>query len=171
MLRHELPRGRGASSANRPAALMTLTAFIRDSGDFESAFVSTFGISTYDFAGKLYVEIDRRYKTAGNDPQRRSVLARRLALLFVAVYLVKRVRSRRKLERWERRGGARDGASGIDGERARARLYCHRSLLFREGLFFSGGLVLTGKAADLKSAGGSAHGGSNPSPSAKIDLM
>jgi len=83
-----------------PGALMTLTAFIRDSGDFESAFASTFGKSTYDFGGKLYVEIDRRYRRAGTILNA-SPYWLGAALLFVAVYTVKHVRSRRKLERWE----------------------------------------------------------------------
>lgn len=83
-----------------PGALLTLTAFIRDSGDFEGSFVSTFGRSTYDFGGKLYVEIDRRYKTAGTILDA-SPYWLGAALLFVTVYLVKRARGRRKLERWE----------------------------------------------------------------------
>ena len=85
---------------DRPGALMTLTAFIRDTRDFESAFKSTFGISTYDFAGKLYVEIDRRYKVPGTILNATPYWLA-LALLFVAVYVAKRVRTRRKLERWE----------------------------------------------------------------------
>jgi hypothetical protein len=85
---------------DRPESLATLTAFIRDSGDFEGGFESTFGQTAYDFAGKLYVEIDRRYKTAGTILNAAPYWAG-AALLFVAVYLVKRERSRRKLERWE----------------------------------------------------------------------
>ena len=85
---------------DRPGALMTLTAFIRDTRDFESAFKSTFGISTYDFAGKLYVEIDRRYKVPGTILNATPYWLA-LALLFVGVYVAKRVRTRRKLERWE----------------------------------------------------------------------
>jgi hypothetical protein len=85
---------------DRPGALMTLTAFTRDTGDFERAFSSTFGMSTYDFAGKLYVEIDRRYRVPG------AILGAApywlaATLLFVAVYAIKRLRTRRKLERWE----------------------------------------------------------------------
>jgi hypothetical protein len=85
---------------DRPGALMTLTAFIRDTGDFESAFASTFGMSTYDFAGRLYVEIDRRYKVPGTILNA-SPYWLGAAFFFVAVYSVKRVRNRRKLERWE----------------------------------------------------------------------
>ena len=84
----------------RPGSLVTLTAFIRDSGDFESGFESTFGQTAYDFAGKLYVEIDRRYKAAGTILNAAPYWTA-AALVFVAVYLVKRARSRRKLERWE----------------------------------------------------------------------
>ena len=86
---------------DRPGALMTLTAFIRDTRDFESAFTSTFGLSTYDFAGKLYVEIDRRYKVPGTILNATPYWLA-LAVLFVAVYVVKRVRMRRKLERWDK---------------------------------------------------------------------
>jgi hypothetical protein len=85
---------------DRPGALMTLTAFIRDTRDFESAFKSTFGMSTYDFAGKLYVEIDRRYKVPGTILNATPYWLG-LALLFVAVYVAKRVRTRRKLRRWD----------------------------------------------------------------------
>jgi len=85
---------------DRPESLMTLTAFIRDTGDFESGFESTYGQTVYDFAGKLYVAIDRRYKTAGAILNA-SPYWTGAALLFVAVYLVKRARSRRRLERWE----------------------------------------------------------------------
>ena len=85
---------------NRPGSLMTLTAFIRDAGDFESGFESAFGRTVYDFAGKLYVEIDGRSKTAGTILNAAPYWTG-AALLFVAVYLVKRARSRRKLERWE----------------------------------------------------------------------
>ncbi len=85
---------------DRPGSLATLTAFIRDSGDFESGFESAFGQTAYDFAGKLYVEVDRRYKTAGTILNAAPYWAG-ASLLFVAVYLVKRARSRRKLERWE----------------------------------------------------------------------
>jgi hypothetical protein len=84
----------------RPGSLITLTAFIRDTGDFESGFESAFGQTAYDFAGKLYVEIDRRYKTAGTILNAAPYWTG-AALAFVAVYLVKRARSRRKLRRWE----------------------------------------------------------------------
>ncbi|MFA4948427.1 MAG: hypothetical protein WC674_07970 [Candidatus Krumholzibacteriia bacterium] len=85
---------------DRPGSLITLTAFIRDAGDFESGFESAFGRTAYDFAGKLYVEIDRRYKTAGTILNATPYWTA-AALIFVAVYLVKRARSRRKVERWE----------------------------------------------------------------------
>jgi hypothetical protein len=84
----------------RPGTLATLTSFIRDSGDFESGFESTFGRSSYDFAGRLYVEIDARYRTAGVILNAAPYWSG-AALLLVAVYLVKRRRTRRKLERWE----------------------------------------------------------------------
>jgi hypothetical protein len=83
-----------------PGSLLALTAFLRDSGDFESAFASTYGMSTYDFGGKLYVEIERRYGTAGTILNA-SPYWGGFALFFVSVFLVKRARSRRKLKRWE----------------------------------------------------------------------
>jgi hypothetical protein len=85
---------------DRPGSLVTLTAFIRDSGDFESGFESAFGQTAYDFAGKLYVELDRRYKIAGTILNATPYWTG-AALLFIVVYLVKRERSRRRLERWE----------------------------------------------------------------------
>ncbi len=85
----------------RPGSLATLTAFVRDAGDFEGGFESAFGMTVYDFAGKLYVELDRRYGTAGAILNAAPYWAG-AALLFIAIYLVKRARNRRKLERWER---------------------------------------------------------------------
>jgi hypothetical protein len=83
-----------------PGSLATLTAFVRDEGDFEGGFESAYGMTAYDFAGKLYVEIDRRYGTAGAILNAAPYWAG-AASLFVAIYFVKRARSRRKLERWE----------------------------------------------------------------------
>lgn len=85
---------------DRPDALMTLTSFIRDTGDFNGAFLSTFGETPYDFASKLYVSIYKRYKTPGVILNATPYWLG-LALLFVAVYAIKRVRTRRTLERWE----------------------------------------------------------------------
>ena len=83
-----------------PGTLLTLTAFVRDTGDFEGAFASTYGMSTYEFGGKLYVEMDRRYRTAGIILNA-SPYWGGAALLFMSVFLVKRARSRRKLDQWE----------------------------------------------------------------------
>lgn len=83
----------------RPGAVITLTSFLRDTGDFNAAFVSTFGLTTYDFGSKLYVSVHRRYKIPGTLLNAAPYWAG-LALLFVAVYLIKRYRNRRKLERW-----------------------------------------------------------------------
>jgi hypothetical protein len=85
---------------DRPASLATLTAFIRDSGDFESGFESAFGQTVYDFAGKVYVDVDRRYRTPGAILNATPYWAG-AALLCVAVFLMKRARNRRRLERWE----------------------------------------------------------------------
>ena len=85
----------------RPGSLITLTAFVRDEGDFEGGFESAFGRTAYDFSGRLYVEIDRRYRAPGAILNAAPYWALG-ALLFVAVFLIKRARSLRKLERWER---------------------------------------------------------------------
>ena len=84
----------------RPDALMTLTAFVRDTGDFNGAFLSTFGQTTYDFASRMYVSVSRRYRTPGVILNATPYWLG-LALLFVTVFIIKRVRTRRTLERWE----------------------------------------------------------------------
>jgi len=85
---------------DRPDALMTLTAFLRDTGDFNGAFMSTFGQTPYDFGSRLYVATYKKYKTPGVILNAAPYWLG-FALLFVAVYAVKRVRTRRTLERWE----------------------------------------------------------------------
>jgi hypothetical protein len=84
----------------RPDAIMTLTAFLRDTGDFDRAFMSTFGQTVYDFASRLYVSVDRRYRTPGVILNATPYWLA-LAILFVGVYAIKRVQTRRKLEQWE----------------------------------------------------------------------
>ena len=85
---------------DNPGTLLTLTAYLRDTGDFENSFASTYGISTYEFGGKLYVEMDRRYRTAGIILNA-SPYWGGAALLFMAVFFAKRARNRRKLDQWE----------------------------------------------------------------------
>jgi hypothetical protein len=86
----------------RPDALSTLTSFIRDRGDFESAFATTFGRSTAEFAAALAVTVYQKYRLPGTIVNAAPYWVL-FALLFVAVYVIKRVRTRRKVEEWERR--------------------------------------------------------------------
>lgn len=86
----------------RPDAIMTLTAFMRDRGDFEDAFVSTFGVTPYEYASRFYVLAHRRYRTPGAVINAGPYWLG-LALVFVAVYAAKRARMRRKLREMEER--------------------------------------------------------------------
>ena len=86
----------------RPDALATFTAFVRDRRDFESAFETTFGRSTAGFAAATAQAVGKRYKLPGTIVNAAPYWVS-LALLFVAVYVAKRVRTRRKVEEWERR--------------------------------------------------------------------
>jgi hypothetical protein len=85
----------------RPEAIVTLTAFLRDTGDFERAFLLTFGETPGDFSARFRVRLERRYHTAGAvlnaSPYWLSV-----ACLFLLVYAVKRYRTARKVAEWER---------------------------------------------------------------------
>jgi hypothetical protein len=92
--------------SGRPEALMTFTAFLRDTGDFNSAFAMVFGQTPYDFGSALYVSVYKRYKTPGLILNA-SPYWLGLALLFVSVYVAKRVRNRRKLDQWEEDEAAR----------------------------------------------------------------
>lgn len=87
---------------DRPGALMTLTAFARDRGDFEDAFVSTFGLTPYEYASRFYVLAHRRYRAPGAVINAGPYWLA-FALLFVAVYLAKKARARRKLREMEER--------------------------------------------------------------------
>jgi hypothetical protein len=81
-------------------ALVTFTAFLRDTRDFDKAFRLTFGETTAEFSGRFEASMRSRY--------RRTALALNispygltLSLLFMLAYLFKRGRSRRKVEQWE----------------------------------------------------------------------
>ncbi len=92
--------------ADGPGRAATLTAFMRDRGDFEDAFFLTFGVTPYDFAARFYVRMDARYRTPGvilnAGPYWIAV-----AGLFIAAFIVKRVRTARRLREMEARyGGA-----------------------------------------------------------------
>jgi hypothetical protein len=85
----------------RPDVLVTFTAFIRDRRDFESAFATTFGRSTSEFAAAVAVTVYKKYRLPGTIINAAPYWVA-FALLFVAVYVIKRVRSKRKVEEWER---------------------------------------------------------------------
>jgi hypothetical protein len=84
----------------RPEDLVTLTSFIRDLGDFDRAFLLTFGESPVHYSDRIYVQIVDRYATA-------AMLMRSmpywgiLSVLVILAYLFKRLRARRKLKEWE----------------------------------------------------------------------
>lgn len=81
--------------------LVTFTAAVRELGDFDEAFLSTFGESAEDFSLRLHVLTLRRYRTAGTLLQTAPYWLA-VAILFLAAYAVKRFKSRRKLREWER---------------------------------------------------------------------
>jgi hypothetical protein len=93
----------------RPEDLVTLTSFIRDLGDFDRAFVLTFGESPLEYSMRLHVLMVNRYGAA-------AALIRSmpywgiLSVLLVLAYLLKRMRSRRKLREWE---SAEEGSVGL----------------------------------------------------------
>jgi hypothetical protein len=86
--------------AERAEDLMTLTAFTRDLGDFERAFLLTFGKYPSDFAAEFHVMLDDKYRT-------RFVLTASapfwagMAILFLIAYSVKRYKAYRKIKKWE----------------------------------------------------------------------
>jgi hypothetical protein len=91
----ELLRERGGD-------LITLTAFIRELGDFDEAFATTFGESPAHFDGRLHVILYERYRNVGA-LIRTAPYWPLAALLFLCAFLVRRHRNRRRLEEWERR--------------------------------------------------------------------
>ena len=88
---------------DRREELVTLTAFIRDTGSFDEAFLLTFGETPDDYAIRLHILMLERYEKA-------ALLLRSvpywgsLSLLFLAVYIVKRFRVWRRLREWDREG-------------------------------------------------------------------
>lgn len=93
--------------AEAPDFPSTLTAFMRDRGDFDDAFFLTFGLTPYDFASRLYVRVHERYRAPG-------VILNAApywfaaAVLLVGVYAARRARMRRRLREMEERE-AEDG--------------------------------------------------------------
>lgn len=95
----------------RKEDLITLTAFTREMGSFDEAFLATFGESAGDFSIRFGILMRRRYRSFGvllQSPPYWLILA----LLFVCLYIVKRIRNYRRLREWERTegGGTARGA-------------------------------------------------------------
>lgn len=86
--------------SQRPRVLSTLTAFTRESGSFDRAFVLTFGETVEDFDGRFRDRIVEKYRT-GATLVRTVPYWSGLALLVLAAYFIKRMRGRRKLAAWE----------------------------------------------------------------------
>ena len=82
-------------------ALVTFTAFLRDTGDFEKAFTLTFGETTAEYSTRFSAVMANRYrKTAVL--LHASPYGLSLSALFLLAYFIKRQRSRRRIEQWER---------------------------------------------------------------------
>ncbi len=86
----------------RPGDLITFTAFIRELGDFDEAFATTFGETPEHFDGRLHIIVHKRYRNIGTLIQTTPYWPF-VALLFVLTYLIRRHRNRRRLCEWERR--------------------------------------------------------------------
>ncbi len=84
----------------RPGDLVTFTAFIRETGDFDRAFFLVFGRTTYDFSIDLQLLLEERYAVAGGLISSFPYFAA-MTVLFLAVYFIKRHKTRRKLREWE----------------------------------------------------------------------
>lgn len=84
---------------DRQQDLVTLTAFTRDLGDFDRAFLSTFGETTDEYSARLYSLLSTKYRPASAFVQSAPYWLG-LALLFIVAYVIKRRRGRKKLEEW-----------------------------------------------------------------------
>ncbi len=80
--------------------LVTFTAFLRDSGDFEKAFTLTFGETASEFSGRFEAAMRNRYRKTALFLNI-SPYGLTLSLLFMLAYLIKRNRSRKRVEEWE----------------------------------------------------------------------
>ena len=86
---------------DRQGELVTLTAFIRDLGNFDEPFTLTFGETPGDYSARLHILMLNRYETAAR--LIRSIpYWGMLSLLCLVAYMVKRIRTLRKLRGWER---------------------------------------------------------------------
>lgn len=80
--------------------LVTFTAFLRDTRDFEKAFILTFGETTTEFSGRFEASMRNRYRRISL-ALNISPYGLMLSALFLLAYFFKRSRSRRKVEEWE----------------------------------------------------------------------
>ena len=81
--------------------LVTFTAFLRDTGDFERAFTLTFGETAGEFSGRFEAVMRSRYRKTALFLNI-SPYGLTLSALFLLAYFIKRNRSRRRIEQWER---------------------------------------------------------------------
>lgn len=87
--------------ADEERDLITFTAFLRDTGDFEKAFTLTFGETVEEFSGRFSATMRSRYRKISLILNM-SPYGLTLTLLFLLAYLIKRSRSRKRVEQWER---------------------------------------------------------------------
>ncbi len=81
--------------------LITFTAFLRDTGDFEKAFTLTFGETVGEFSGRFEATMRSRYRKTALFLNI-SPYGLALSVLFLLAYFIKKSRSRRRIEQWER---------------------------------------------------------------------
>lgn len=81
--------------------LVTFTAFLRDTGDFDKSFTLTFGETVDEFSGRFEASMRSRYRHTSLFLNI-SPYGLTLSGLFLLAYFIKRNRSRRKVEQWER---------------------------------------------------------------------
>lgn len=80
--------------------LITFTAFLRDTGDFEKAFTLTFGEMVGEFSGRFAATMRSRYRKTALFLSI-SPYGLTLSVMFLLAYFIKRSRSRRRIEQWE----------------------------------------------------------------------
>ncbi|MBU8920951.1 MAG: hypothetical protein KOO63_03740 [Bacteroidales bacterium] len=84
----------------RPEDLVTLLSFARDLGDFDRAFLLTFGETTGDFAEEFHLDLESRYNAAA--PVFRSPpFWLMMAGLLILAYVLKKIRNRKRIREWE----------------------------------------------------------------------
>ena len=81
--------------------LVTFTAFLRDTRDFERAFILTFGETTGEFSGRFEAAMRSRYRKTSLFLNI-SPYGLMLSVLFLLAYFFKKNRSRKRIEEWEK---------------------------------------------------------------------